>query len=168
MFCSSTETIFCFALFLLFFSKADKHFSIFLKLFDMYFDFFNDPIPWIMHNVRNSIRRYAWLSVPRNRNDMGGVHQVAGIDIEATTALLRKKQKGKGTVLSRMERGTLAFFIAGGHRTQERMARGKLAECDSPLCPYCGEEEESVRHIIWKCHRWECCRGPLRQVFNEE
>ena len=31
----------------------------------------------------------------------------------------------------------------------------------SPVCPYCGVEDETVAHLWWRCSRWNDCREGL-------
>ena len=90
------------------------------------------------------------------------------MDLRATTALLRanKSLLAKQIVGSAFAKSILAYLLAGASRTQQRMARGNLAEDPSPLCPHCGQAEETMRHIIWYCPRWAPMREMLWEVFN--
>ena len=37
----------------------------------------------------------------------------------------------------------------------------------TPVCPFCGNEDETVAHLLWHCPRWQAHRIPLHGAFLE-
>ncbi len=51
--------------------------------------------------------------------------------------------------LSSKEQGIIRTLQVGALRHERSLYVAGLS--DSPLCPLCGEEEEDVEHILWRC-----------------
>eukprot|EP00969_Alexandrium_andersonii_P144446 6387716-Alexandrium_andersonii.AAC.1 len=106
---------------------------------------FEDSRRWIMHLLRQSQRRLLLRRVPPSRHDAGDIREYpGGVDYGDSRGLLRAKGRG---ALSECDRGFLANALAGGVHTQQRMHRARLSDRDSPLCPRCGNGEETAEHI---------------------
>ena len=121
-------------------------------------------LSWVMHRVRESQKRYLCRRVPATRNDLGNLaHAPVGADVHASCSLLRKRGPKR---LKPMQRAFLTGLLAGATHTQQRMARGKLAADMDPVCPFCGEAEETQEHAIWHCPAFEKHRKRLVHKFQ--
>jgi len=108
------------------------------------------PDSWWKHEVRQGMRQAAWRQAEPRRSDMWGFGSLAGIDREATGAVL------KGSKVTAEEKNLLRELMCGCLWTQKRQHDHGCAE--SPLCPFCGEEPEDEEHILWRCPRWDSIR----------
>ena len=80
---------------------------------------------------------------------MHGMQVVQGIDDRATVALLNSKPPPD-------ELGLLRGVISGSIRLQKRLHDAALV--DSPVCPFCGECDETLQHCFWDCPQWNSIR----------
>ena len=63
------------------------------------------------------------------------------------------------TAATAYERGCLHGVKCGSFRTFSNLFRAGLAA--SPVCPFCGLEDEDLVHIWWRCPRWHSYRDDL-------
>ena len=63
------------------------------------------------------------------------------------------------------EAGLVAQILVGAVWTEERAHRRRKVE--TPLCPYCGEEDEDEQHIFCTCPHWEDTRRDLMKEALE-
>ncbi len=121
------------------------------------------PISTLQHWVRDGLRKSWIASVSKTRQELGGVaNHSAGVDIQATTALLRS---GKGIAIDPYKRMIVQHFITASLHTQVRMARAGLSCDTSTLCMYCGLEPGDIKHVVWKCPCWEKHRKTARHLI---
>ena len=102
--------------------------------------------PKFQHQLREGLRHEQWQRLVRRRPDFAGLEH--GVDRKATGCL-----NGK---LRGLEAYRLRVIQAGGVATMQRLHKQRRAE--SPLCPCCGLQPESTRHIFDECPHHE----PLR------
>jgi len=107
------------------------------------------PDSWWQCELRQGIRRSLWSQAAARRNDMHGMQVVQGIDDRATVALLNSKPPPD-------ELGLLRGVISGSIRLQKRLHDAALV--DSPVCPFCGECDETLQHCFWDCPQWSSIR----------
>ena len=116
-----------------------------------------DPPLRLRHIVRESLRskelQALWLRRPRQFEGMGnGPHR-------ETLRLAVDSFKGAG------EASLVAQILVGAVWTEERAHRRRKVE--TPLCPYCEEEDEDEQHIFWTCSHWEDTRRDLMKEALE-
>eukprot|EP00660_Eupelagonema_oceanica_P019687 gene19687-biopygen9550 len=106
------------------------------------------------HEIREAARKVEWeRAAARRPFDMDGLQR--GVDVEASTAVLRAK--GKRKALTPLDAGYLRVLIAGATWTQDRLNRCKLEE--SGVCPHCTTGDlEDQQHINWRCPAWRHVR----------
>ena len=101
------------------------------------------------HELRVEARHLLLQRAGARRADMAGLGQ--GIDIEATTRLLRKG--GNDAVHKGMLRSVLCGSIVTGQRSF------KFLHSATNWCEYCDSlTVESVHHMFWECTAWQSIR----------
>ena len=109
-----------------------------------------DRWPWILHCLREALRRKALVGLekrrPRQFGGMGGA-----VDREGVRLSLEAMPDAT-------HRGYLRGIVAGALWTAQRAADRRLAE--TAVCPHCdGGQPEDEMHVFWHCPAWERARG---------
>ena len=139
---------------------------------------------WWRHELRNMVRQHRWKVAVRTkgkkdtvwRNSFDGSEH--GVNIHATTALLRAKTKRTAQELAEavaedmnheaflqlrvigLRRALLRQMLTDAIFTWRRRWRKKRVS--SPTCPFCDQAvDETIQHIHWECPRW----APQRQQY---
>ena len=103
-----------------------------------------------------------WKKVSSRRDDCKGLESKAGVDREATCGLLNSIKEPRG-------KGMLRSILSGSLRLGHRLFKAKI--WDSPICPFCGTAEETLRHCFWDCCAWDSLRLdpelPTRDELNQ-
>ena len=108
------------------------------------------PDSWWTHEVRQGMRQAAWRLAEQRRPDMWGIGSLAGIDREATLAVLNGSKNDAG------EKNLLRELLCGCLWTQKR--QHDHGSADSSNCRFCDHDVEDEGHILWQCPRWEHIR----------
>lgn len=94
---------------------------------------------------------------------MVGLDVPFGISREAT---LRLHDSRKTTPF---DKGMLRSILSGSIRLQHRLHQADLV--DSPLCPFCGLQPETIEHCFWECPCWTHIRQrnevPVQRVRDQ-
>ena len=106
------------------------------------------PDAWWEHELRDGLRVSQWAACARKRQDMEGLEATQGLDRHATMALHNKSNP--------VDAGILRGILSGSLRMQQRLFVARLV--DNPLCPFCGQADESVEHCFWECPHWSHLR----------
>ena len=116
------------------------------------------------HELRELHRQAIWRHEQSHiRGDLPLAEVAGGYDYDAATVSLKGKTFSK---MSKRQKGMLKACICGGLPTFQRLHRAK--EVDSPLCPFC-KEEETPEHIYWTCPARRLLRAEvLQETSNEE
>ena len=107
------------------------------------------PDAWWDHELRDGLRLARWAETAKKRNDMQGLDAVQGVDRLASLALL---SRSTGARL-----GLLRAIVVGSLRLQKRLFEASLV--NSPISPFCGTADETLRHCFWDCDRWSAIRA---------
>ena len=113
-------------------------------------DILDGPNSWWFHQIRDGLRACEWTRAAARRHDMAGLHDTAGMDRDNTCAELNSRS------ISPFQRGCLRSIISGSVRLGERLFQAGL--WNTPLCIFCGHENESVEHCFWRCPAWDSLR----------
>ena len=105
---------------------------------------------WWKHEVRQGLRLVEWRRAAARRADCKGLDTVAGVDKLATCGLLSSGKLGASEI------GDLRSILCGSIRFGARLCEAGI--WDSALCPFCGLEEETSRHVWWHCPAWQHLR----------
>ena len=101
------------------------------------------------HELRFHARHLMWQQTGRRRDDMAGLE--GGVDVEASTALLRKV--GKEAVHKGFLRSILSGAVVAGHRLN------KMRPSNGEWCLYCDSmTAETTYHLFWECTCWQSIR----------
>ena len=118
------------------------------------------PDGWWGHQIRDGMRGAEWLSVSRKRKDCVGLDIPGGVDKDATCAVLNSNSTAC------IQRGCLRSILSGSVRLGERLFRANI--WNTPICIFCGQEEETNEHCFWRCPAWDHLRlDPDLPSFHE-
>jgi len=115
------------------------------------------------HYLRNFFRLRAWHEL-RDRA-INGEHadfkDLQVIDVPATMSWYRSMSDTDPT--HQIIRRTIAIALTGAIATTSRLHKHQdpgsgVAPPVSPLCPYCGQEDEDLTHLLWRCEAWQDLR----------
>lgn len=119
------------------------------------FETFSSPaqsISWLSHSrsffqhqVRQALREKS-LSIANKRLDLRGIRNL--VDRCTPDRTLKK--------MPNYWRGTFSAIISGGFRSAKHFLKAGLIS-DS-TCPFCGQQEEDIIHILLDCPAWAATR----------
>ena len=117
------------------------------------------PDSWWFHHIRDKLRVCEWTRAASRRHDMEGLDSREGVDREATCG-------SSNSFKDPLKQGMLRSILSGSLRLGHRLFKAKL--WDSPICPFCGTAEETLRHCFWECSVWDTLRLDPELPTREE
>ena len=121
------------------------------------------PNSWWFHHIRNQLRICEWTRAAARRHDTEGLQDTAGIDRVNTSDIMNSRG------ISSSQRGCLRSIISGSLRLGECLFQASI--WSTPLCLFCGFENESTEHCFWRCPAWDVFRTdpdlPTREELQE-
>lgn len=117
------------------------------------------PFSWLkyskgffQHQLREGLRAFNF-KVAGRRQDLQGIQHKC-VDRHTLSKIMKR--------MSAYHKGTFEAILAGGFRSAVQFCKAGLVE--DPMCPFCGQTQETVEHIFLQCPAWTHVRLAFPEV----